>query len=84
MISATTSCGTVTNPSGCPRTDLAARPIFHHTRNAIEAHLTIVFTALPIARDLRTRPRWTIKPDLGHDSRFRVTSPYKVKLALLT
>src|SRR5690606_26525123 len=25
------------------KTDLRARPIFHHTRDAIEAHLTIVF-----------------------------------------
>lgn len=28
------------------KTDLKARPMFHHTRDAIEAHLTIVFTAL--------------------------------------
>ena len=28
------------------KTDLRARPIFHHTREAIEAHLTIVFAAL--------------------------------------
>src|SRR5450756_1214625 len=27
------------------KTDLAARPMFHRTRDAIEAHLTIVFTA---------------------------------------
>lgn len=32
------------------KTDLRARPIFHHTRDAIEAHLTIVFAALAIAR----------------------------------
>ncbi|MFT3970695.1 MAG: hypothetical protein QM695_10560 [Micropruina sp.] len=37
------------------KTDLAARPIFHHTREAIEAHLTIVFAALAIARDLQVR-----------------------------
>ncbi len=37
------------------KTDLAARPIFHHTREAIEAHLTIVFAALAIARDLQAR-----------------------------
>jgi hypothetical protein len=35
------------------KTDLRARPIFHHTRNAIEAHLTIVFAALAIARHLQ-------------------------------
>lgn len=32
------------------KTDLPARPIFHRTRDAIEAHLTIVFTALALAR----------------------------------
>ncbi|GAA4407099.1 hypothetical protein GCM10023147_50990 [Tsukamurella soli] len=32
------------------KTDLRARPIFHHTRDAIEAHLTIVFAALAVAR----------------------------------
>ena len=35
------------------KTDLKARPIFHHTRDAIEAHLTIVFAALAIARHLQ-------------------------------
>ncbi|WP_433527717.1 IS1634 family transposase [Nocardia pseudovaccinii] len=35
------------------KTDLRARPMFHHTRDAIEAHLTIVFTALAIARYLQ-------------------------------
>ena len=35
------------------KTDLAARPMFHHTRKAIEAHLTIVFAALAIARHLQ-------------------------------
>ncbi len=36
-------------PSGY-RSDVAARPMFHHTREAIEAHLTIMFAALAIAR----------------------------------
>ncbi len=35
------------------KTDLRARPIFHHTRDAIEAHLTIVFAALAIARHVQ-------------------------------
>ena len=34
------------------KSDLRARPIFHHTRDAIEAHLTIVFAALAVARYL--------------------------------
>lgn len=41
--------------------DLAARPIYHRTREAIEAHLTIVFAALAIARDLQARTGWSIK-----------------------
>ncbi|AOP51891.1 MULTISPECIES: IS1634 family transposase [Brevibacterium] len=32
------------------KTALRARPIFHRTRDAIEAHLTVVFTALAVAR----------------------------------
>ena len=43
------------------KSDLAARPIFHRTRDAIEAHLTIVFTALAIARDLQARSGWSLK-----------------------
>ena len=35
------------------KTDLRARPMFHHTRDAIEAHLTIVFAALAVARHLQ-------------------------------
>jgi transposase len=35
------------------KSDLRARPIFHHTRDSIEAHLTIVFAALAIARHLQ-------------------------------
>ncbi|TWS91924.1 transposase, partial [Reyranella sp. CPCC 100927] len=35
------------------KTDLRARPMFHHDRDAIEAHLTIVVTALAVARHLQ-------------------------------
>jgi len=35
--------------------DLAARPIFHRTRDAIEAHLTIVFAALAVARRIQNQ-----------------------------
>ena len=37
------------------KTDLRARPMFHHTREAIEAHLTIVFTALAVSREVQAR-----------------------------
>ncbi len=35
------------------KTDLRARPMFHHERDSIHAHLTIVFTALAISRHLQ-------------------------------
>jgi hypothetical protein len=37
------------------KTDLRARPMFHHTRQAIEAHLTIAFTALAVTREIQNR-----------------------------
>ncbi len=37
------------------KTDLRARPMFAHTKDAIEAHLTIVFTALAVSRELQNR-----------------------------
>lgn len=43
------------------KTDLRARPIFHHTRDAIEAHLTIVFAALAIARYLQNATGLSIR-----------------------
>ncbi len=35
------------------KSDLRARPVFHHDRDAIEAHLTIVTAALAVARYLQ-------------------------------
>ena len=43
------------------KTDLRARPMFHHTRDAIEAHLTIVFAALAVARYLQNETGLSIK-----------------------
>ena len=37
------------------KTDLRARPMFARTRDAIEAHLTIVFTALAVSREVQDR-----------------------------
>lgn len=37
------------------KSDLRARPIFHRTKDAIEAHLTIVFTALAVSRTVQSR-----------------------------
>jgi transposase len=43
------------------KSDLRARPIFHHTRESIEAHLTIVFAALAVARYLQNETGLSIK-----------------------
>ena len=43
------------------KTDLAARPMFHRTRDAIEAHLTIVFAALAVSREVQARTGLTIR-----------------------
>jgi hypothetical protein len=43
------------------KTDLRARPMFHHTRDAIEAHLTIVFTALAVSREVQRRTGLAIR-----------------------
>jgi hypothetical protein len=41
--------------------DLQARPIYHHKRDSIEAHLTIVFGALTVSRSIEHRTDWSIK-----------------------
>src|SRR5699024_6283768 len=43
------------------KTDLQARPMFHRTRDAIEAHLTVVFTALAVARFMQTQTGVSLK-----------------------
>lgn len=43
------------------KNDLKARPVFHHERDAIEAHLTVVFAALAITRYLTSTTGTSIK-----------------------
>ena len=43
------------------KSDLKARPVFHRTRDSIEAHLTVVFAALAVARHLQHQTGTTIK-----------------------
>lgn len=43
------------------KTDLAARPMFVRTRDAIEAHLTVVFAALAVAREVQRRTGLSIR-----------------------
>ena len=43
------------------KSDLKARPVFHRTRDSIEAHLTVVFAALAVARYLQNITGVSIK-----------------------
>lgn len=43
------------------KSDLKARPIFHHRRDSIEAHLTIVFAALAISRRIQATTGLSIR-----------------------
>lgn len=43
------------------KSDLRARPIFHHERDAIEAHLTVVFAPLAVSRHLQNVTGVSIK-----------------------
>ncbi|WOQ69008.1 IS1634 family transposase [Microbacterium limosum] len=43
------------------KTDLRARPMFHHEADSIHAHLTIVFTALAISRHLQDVTGFSIR-----------------------
>lgn len=43
------------------KTDLRARPMFHHLKDSIEAHLTIVFTALAVSREVQARTGHAIR-----------------------
>src|SRR3954451_7045418 len=51
--------------------DLAARPIYHHQRDSIEAHLTIVFAALAVSRWIENRTGWSIKKFVKTARRYR-------------
>ena len=67
----TTSCGASRRPSECPRTDLQARPIYHRTRDSIEAHLTVVFAAMAVSHWIEHRTGWSIKKFVRTARRYR-------------
>ena len=51
--------------------DLAARPIYHHKRESIEAHLSIVFAALAVGRYVEERTGWSIRRFVRTARRYR-------------
>jgi hypothetical protein len=51
--------------------DLRARPIYHHKRESIDAHLTIVLAALAVSRLIENRTGWTIRRFVTTARRYR-------------
>jgi hypothetical protein len=51
--------------------DLRARPIYHHKRESIDAHLSIVFAALAVTRLIEERTGWSIKRFVRTARRYR-------------
>ncbi len=51
--------------------DLAARPIYHHKRESIEAHLSDVLAALAVGRFVEVRTGWSIKKFVRTARRYR-------------
>ena len=45
----------------CPKHDLKARPIYHHKRESIQAHLAVVFAALVVTHQIEHKTGWSIK-----------------------
>ncbi len=53
------------------KSDLQARPIYHHLRDSIEAHLTVVFAALAVSRWIEHRTGWSIRKFVKTARRYR-------------
>jgi Transposase DDE domain len=53
------------------KSDLQARPIYHHLRDSIEAHLTVVFAALAISRWIEHQTGWSIRKFVKTARRYR-------------
>jgi hypothetical protein len=51
--------------------DLQARPIYHHKRESIDAHLTIVFAALAVSHWIEHQTGWSIKKFVRTTRRYR-------------
>jgi hypothetical protein len=52
--------------------DLQARPVYHRTRDSIEAHLTVVFAALAVSRWIEAQTGWSIRKFVRTARRYRI------------
>src|SRR5690348_8536206 len=53
------------------KSDLQARPVYHHLRDSIEAHLTVVFAALAVSRWIEHQTGWSIRKFVKTARRYR-------------
>jgi hypothetical protein len=51
--------------------DLQARPIYHHLRESIEAHLSIVVAAMAVSHSIERQTGWSIKKFVRTARRYR-------------
>jgi hypothetical protein len=51
--------------------DLQARPIYHHLRESIEAHLSIVVAAMAVSHHIESQSGWSIKKFVRTARRYR-------------
>ena len=54
--------------------DLQARPIYHHKRQSIEAHLSIVFAAMAVSHWIEHQTGWSIKKFVRTARRYRTVT----------
>jgi hypothetical protein len=51
--------------------DFQARPIYHHKRESIDAHLTVVFAAVAVSKFIEAETSWSIKEFVRTARRYR-------------
>jgi hypothetical protein len=54
--------------------DLQARPIYHRTRDSIEAHLSVVFAAMAVSHWIEHQTGWSIKKFIRTARRYRTVT----------
>ncbi|MCV7029361.1 IS1634 family transposase [Mycobacterium sherrisii] len=54
--------------------DLQARPIYHRTRDSIEAHLSVVFAAMAVSHYIEHQTGWSIKKFVRTARRYRTVT----------
>ncbi|MBV8182036.1 MAG: IS1634 family transposase [Mycobacterium sp.] len=54
--------------------DLQARPIYHRTRDSIEAHLSVVFAAMAVSHWVEHQTGWSIKKFVRTARRYRTVT----------